>query len=82
MGTIKTQFNVRLSQEAAEAARHAATDERISLNEYIERLINADTDTKRAASRRAAGRFIAEWGEFIEAEAARVDGGARRAVSG
>lgn len=73
MATTKTQFNVRMSPEAVEAAKLAAAAERISLNEYIERLVTADTDTRRAASRQYARKFIAEWGDFIESEAARAD---------
>jgi hypothetical protein len=71
----KMQFNVRMSESAADAARTAAADQRISLNEYIERLVTADTNPQRAASLEYAGKFIDEWGDFIEGEAARVQRG-------
>jgi hypothetical protein len=72
MATTKTQFNVRMSQDAVAAAKLAAASERISLNEYIERLVAADTDLKRAASLAYAGKLIEEWGGFIESEVVRL----------
>jgi hypothetical protein len=75
LGMAKTQFNVRMSESAADAARMAAADQRISLNEYIERLVTADTNPQRAASLEYTGTFIQEWGDFIENEAARVQRG-------
>ncbi|MFJ2741172.1 toxin-antitoxin system HicB family antitoxin [Streptomyces sp. NPDC087440] len=69
--TTKTQFNVRMSADAVAAAKLAAAAERISLNEYIERLVTADTDVKRAASLEYAEQFLDEWGDFIESEVAR-----------
>lgn len=75
MASTKTQFNVRMSPEAVAAAKNAAEADRITLNQYIERLVLADTNPRRAASLEYVGKFLDEWSDFIESEDARAHRG-------
>ncbi|MDX2710117.1 hypothetical protein PV350_46165 [Streptomyces sp. PA03-6a] len=65
----KTQLNVRLEDETVEAARQAAGNRHLSVQDYIESLIRADTDPVRAAFLTSATAIIADHGDFIEERA-------------
>jgi hypothetical protein len=65
----KTQLNVRMEEDAAEAARLAARARNMSVQDYIETLVRNDTDPQRAAFVDAARNVIAEYGDLIEERA-------------
>lgn len=56
----KTQLNARVDEDVAEAARQAAQTNRVTLNEYIESLIKADTGLVRARFVEAARAAMEE----------------------
>jgi hypothetical protein len=66
----KTQLNVRLEPDTVAAAQQAAGSRRISVQEYIEQLIMADTDPIRASFISAATAIVDEHGDWIEERAA------------
>ncbi|MFK0151403.1 hypothetical protein ACIQVL_26875 [Streptomyces sp. NPDC090499] len=62
----KTQINIRMDDEAAEMARHAAATRRIPVNEYVEQLIRADNEQLRAVFMAAAQEVLDEYGDLID----------------
>ncbi|MYS79126.1 hypothetical protein [Embleya scabrispora] len=65
----KTQLNVRLDEDAADAARQAAETRHMTLQQYIEHLVRSDTDPLRAAFVASARDVITEYGDLIEERA-------------
>jgi hypothetical protein len=65
----KTQLNVRIDEDAAAAARQAADARHLTVQEYIEQLVRADTDPLRVKFLASARSFIDEFGPLIEERA-------------
>ncbi|WP_331766023.1 hypothetical protein [Embleya sp. NBC_00896] len=65
----KTQLNVRLDEDAVNAARQAAETRHMTLQQYIEHLVRSDTDPLRAAFVASAHDVITEYGDLIEERA-------------
>ncbi|WP_406293040.1 hypothetical protein OG948_01270 [Embleya sp. NBC_00888] len=65
----KTQLNVRLDEDIANAARQAAETRHMTLQQYIEHLVRSDTDPLRAAFVGSAREVIEEYGDLIEERA-------------
>ncbi|MDX6347838.1 MAG: hypothetical protein QOF84_2628 [Streptomyces sp.] len=62
----KTQTNLRLAEEALNAAREAARTRGLNLNEYVERLIVEDTTGARGRGMAAAQEIIDDYGPFLD----------------
>ena len=58
MGT--QQLNARVPDDIAEAARAAAAEAGVNLGEYLARLIDSDTRSRRAVFDGAFDRFVAD----------------------
>jgi hypothetical protein len=69
MTAATTQFNVRIAEDAAAAARQAAASRHMSVQAYIESLVRSDTDPIRARFLSAAQNTISEFGDLIEESA-------------
>jgi hypothetical protein len=54
------QLNARVPDEIADAARAAAADAGLNLGEYLARLIDEDTRSRRAVFDSAFDRFVAD----------------------
>jgi len=65
----KTQLNVRLDPDLADAAKMAAASRRTSVQDYIADLVRNDVDPLRAAFLGSAENVISEFGDFIEERA-------------
>lgn len=62
---VKKQTNLRLAENALEAAREAARRRGINLNDYVEQLITEDTTGARGRGMAAAQRIIDDFGGFL-----------------
>lgn len=54
------QLNARVPDDIAEAARAAAADAGVNLGEYLARLIDADTRSRRAVFDTVFDRFVTD----------------------
>jgi uncharacterized protein (DUF1778 family) len=62
----KTQVNLRLEEDTAEMAKHAAETRHIPVNEYVERLIKQDNELLRDAFLDAAQEVLDSYGDLID----------------
>ncbi|GAA3865860.1 hypothetical protein GCM10023084_18860 [Streptomyces lacrimifluminis] len=62
----KTQINIRMDDDTAEMARHAAETRRIPVNEYVEQLIRNDNEQVRAVFMAAAQEVLDEYGDLLD----------------
>ncbi len=83
----KTQLNVRVDEQTAEAARARASERGISVNRYIEELVREDQGENGRTFVEAAADFMKRYEEVFaeefgrEREGARADNDAERTVA-
>ncbi len=68
MGMVKKQLNVRVDATTAEIARERAEQQGISMNQYIERLVQQDMGESGRAFVDAAAQFMKEYETAFLAE--------------
>jgi hypothetical protein len=74
----KTQLNVRVDEATAETARERASQRGISVNRYIEELVQQDEGENGRAFVQAAADFMKQYeAVFAEEPDARIEGPAR-----
>ncbi|NUS13085.1 MAG: antitoxin [Streptomyces sp.] len=73
----KTQLNVRVDQATAETARELASRRGISVNRYIEELVQRDEGESGRAFVQAAADFMKEYEAVFAEEFGDRDAGAR-----
>ncbi|MEU3277496.1 antitoxin [Streptomyces antibioticus] len=74
----KTQLNVRVDEDTAQAARERATARGMSVNRYIEELVRRDAGEVGHTFVEAAADFMKRYeGVFAEEFGAEREGGAR-----
>ena len=73
----KTQLNVRVDEATAETARERASQRGISVNRYIEELVQRDEGESGRAFVQAAAEFMQEYEEIFTEEFGGKDTGSR-----
>jgi hypothetical protein len=73
----KTQLNVRVDEATAETARERASQRGISVNRYIEELVQRDEGENGRAFVQAAADFMKQYEEVFAEEFGIQDEGAR-----
>jgi hypothetical protein len=73
----KTQLNVRVDVATAETARERASQRGISVNRYIEELVQRDEGESGRAFVQAAADFMREYEEIFAEEFGGKDAGTR-----
>ncbi|NJP46403.1 antitoxin [Actinacidiphila epipremni] len=73
----KTQLNVRVDVATAETARERASQRGISVNRYIEELVQRDEGESGRAFVQAAADFMRDYEEIFAEEFGGKDAGAR-----